>query len=46
MRNKDWRHSDEMDMRLKALEKADMEYMDEVKCRKKPKHKMNYRQAM
>lgn len=46
MRNKDWRHSDEMDMRLKALEKADMEYMDEVKNRKKPKHKTNYRKAM
>lgn len=46
MRNKDWRHSDEMDIRLKALEKADMEYMDEVKNHKKPKHKMKYRQAM
>ncbi len=46
MRNKDWRHSDEMDMRLKALEKADKEYMDEAKTRKKPKHKMKYRQAM
>ena len=46
MRNKDWRHSDEMDMRLKELEKSDRKYMVSVKGRKKPKHKMNYRQAM
>lgn len=46
MRNKDWRHSDEIDMRLKELEKSDREYMDEVKNYKKPKHKTNYRKAM
>lgn len=46
MRNKDCRHSDEMDMRLKELEKSDRKYMDNVKGYKKPKHKTNYRKAM
>ena len=39
MRNKDWRHNDEMDMRLKELEKSDRKYMDDVKGYKKPKHR-------
>ncbi len=46
MRNKDWRHSDEMDMRLKELEKSDRKYMDSVKGCKKTKHKTNYRKAI
>lgn len=46
MKNKDWRHNNEMDMRLKELEMSDRKYMDSVKGYKKPKHKMNYRQAM
>jgi hypothetical protein len=46
MRNKDWRHSDEMDMRLKELEKSDRKYMDSIKGYKNPKHKTNYRKAV
>ena len=46
MRNKDLRRIDEIDMRLKELEKSDRKYMDSVKGYKKPKHKTNYRKAM
>lgn len=46
MSKKDWRHCDEMDMRLKELEKSDRKYMDGVKGYKKPKHKTNYRKAV
>jgi len=46
MSKKDWRHNDEMSMKLKELEKSDRKYMDSVKGYKKPKHKTNYRNAM
>lgn len=46
MRNKDLRRIDEIDMRLKELEKSDRKYTDNVKGYKKPKHKINYRKAM
>ena len=46
MSKKDWRHCDEMDMRLKELEKSDRKYMDGVKGYKKPKYKNNYRKVV
>ena len=46
MSKKDWRHSNEMDMRLKELEKSDRKYMDSVKDYKKLKHKTNYKKVV
>ena len=46
MSKKDWRHSNEMDMRLKELEKSDRKYMDSAKGYKKPKHKTNYKKVV